>query len=288
MAEHIELRASSLGEIGDCSRRAAAKILRDELKERYGLADSRQSVGAAIGTTLHALMAELFRTKLSLGWIGQEHINDAMESVWPTFEKEIENGVIWDAKGPTQHEDIAREQLRNMALAFLPVATYVNPARIEHKYEYLISPLGTQAVPVLLTGHVDVLDTRGEIQDHKTGKEFPAAHAQLGAYAILGRYNDEDINAVRINFVPRKPISKQNEVVARSVRLPLDECIASAWSVIKDFQRHYMEWLESKDRGEPDPHAFTANPISYLCTRNICPAFGTHWCGVGNTLSEEG
>lgn len=277
----IELHASSLSDYGDCARRAAAKLFKNQIGKVYNLADYRRSVGIPIGNTLHKLMAELFRIKLVIGHIDESDIETALAAVWDTFTDDCAEGVIWDKKGPTMHEEHAREQLKNMAIALLPVAQYTNPAKIEHTWEWKVSPLGKLAVPVKIKGTIDLLTTRGEIQDHKCGKEFPSVYAQLGLYALLGEYNGEDITGARVNFVPRKPISKQYEVVVRSVALDLDECKAAAWTAIKEFQRHYEDYLATND-----PHSFPSNPVSYLCSSNYCLAHGTGWCGVGN--SEEG
>lgn len=274
--EYIDFRASSLGDSVDCSRRRAARDLRRQI-EAYGhvLAKGRNSAAASMGTALHSMVAELFRAKLAFGEIGAAEIEEALEKVFEDFIKSAEaDDVIFDKTTP--QEVTARAQLRAMGEAFLPVIELTNPARIEHAFEYMVSPLGKLATPVKLTGHVDVIDTRGEIHDHKTGNEFPSAHAQMGAYSILAKFNGETIHNVRINFVKRQGITKLHEMVCRSVRLPVDECEKAAWSAIADHQRRFEEWVKTGD-----PWSFPANPMSMVCTKNYCPAFDTSFCRVG-------
>lgn len=280
--EFIDFRSSSLSDHGDCARRSAAKLLKDQIGQGYGLKGTVQGAGTAIGTVLHSLMEELFRIKLQMGDATVDDVSTAMERTWPKFLKEIEPGVLWDKKGPTYHEDNAREQLHNMAVAFLPIVALTSPQDIELELTHLISPLGTQAIPVKLSGHLDLRDSRYLIHDHKTGKSFPSAHIQMGCYALLCEYNDMEVNGLVVNFVPRKGMKSQHEVVCRSVMLPLEECKAEAFSALKQFQRHYMDYLETGDKA-----SFPANPRSQLCGRRYCDALGTGWCGVGNTLDEE-
>lgn len=282
----IELHASGLSELGDCARRGAAKIMKGEIGKIYGFGETRKGIGAAMGTTLHSMMAQLFRIKLQLGVLDESHIEDALQEIWPKFETEISGNIIWETKGPTPHIDTARTQLRNMALALLPVARFVDPYRIEHDYELDINRLGDYALPVLLKGRPDVISTRGEVHDHKCGKTFPSAHAQIGLYIILAREHGDRADYAVVNWVPRKGIRSQDEIICRSVKLPAEECVAAAYSAIEEFQRHYMRWLESKERGVLDPWAFPANPVSYLCSGAYCLAYETGFCGVGAQPGE--
>lgn len=282
MSEILQIHASALADYGDCPRRAAAKFLYKEIANDYGLATSHNTIGSTIGTVLHKYMAEMFRTKLRLGYLADAHIHTALEQIWPEFEKATEKETIWDKSGPTRHTEDARVQLQNMARAFMPLAQYIEPAKIEYEFKHKVSPLGNEAVPIILVGTMDLKDTRNGIHDWKTGKDFPNFHYQGGAYTILNRLHEEDVSSLTVNFVPRKPVSKQHEVACRSVRLNVEECVAAAWSMLREVQRHHIQWLESKDSW-----SFPANPQGYLCASSYCTAFGTNWCKVGNTLRED-
>lgn len=254
-------------------------MLHSQLREKHALGADRASVGSAIGTTLHATMAQLFRTKLSVGEVFPYHVDEALDQVWDKFleeEQKSEEGLIWDQT--TKDAITAKEQLNWMAQAFLPIVDRTDPQYIEEEFQWLISPLGEQAIPVMLVGHVDIIDSRGEIHDHKTGKDFPSPHAQLGAYAILARFHEKQVTNVRVNYVPRLGPTKVTEIPSRmrSVRLSLEDCVQSAWNTIKEFQRHYMQWLETND-----PYSFPANPVSMMCTEKYCPAWGSSFCRLG-------
>lgn len=272
MAAHIEIRCSALSRYADCPRSAAARLFKNEIG-KYGLAPSQNSAGAAIGTAVHAMMADLFRQKLETGHMD---ISRAAENRESQFVNELEKDTIWDATTP--HIETAKKQVRALCRAFLPIAEMTDPLDFETKREAWVNPLGGQSVTVKLTGTRDVMDTNYEIHDHKTGRSFPKAHAQLGGYALLADLNDEEVRAVRINFAPRLGVTKLDDTVARSLRLDIDECRNAAWNTIREIQKHYEDFLSRKDSPE---WAFPANPYSQICTEKYCSAYGTEWCKVG-------
>ena len=273
--DYIELRASSLPGYTDCPRRAAARMFKPELAALgHDIAPARSSVSASIGTALHSMMADLLRRKQAYGSLTPDDITIAVDGVRPAFESELASEVIWDQTTP--HLQTAFKQLRAMAGAFLPIARHVEPLFIEQAFTKLVNPVGGDATPVLLTGHLDVMDVRNEIHDHKTGVKFPSCHAQLGAYAMLAEYNGHEVSNVRVNFVQRLGVTKLDQAEAQTVRLPLEPCMSAAWSTIKQFQLHYLDWVNSRE-----PEAFPANPVSMMCTPKYCPAYGTSFCQLG-------
>lgn len=277
MPDYLEIRASSLPAYTDCPRQAAARFMRREVEAAgHELPPGKSSAAAAIGTAVHSMMSELFKQKLQFG---EMDFNDAIRVRSEVLESEIGQGVVWDATTP--HVETAKKQLAALCKAFLPIAELTNPIDYETKREAMVSPLGAQAIPIKLTGTRDVMDTMREIHDHKTGTKFPACFAQLGTYALLAELNDEPVAAVRVNFAPRLGVTKLDQIQARSIRFPLDECRESAWAVLKEIQRHYEAWLETRD-----PWAFPANPYSMRCTEKYCTAWGTSWCKVGTNGSD--
>lgn len=281
--ELLEVRVSSLTSYTSCPKRSFANYMHADLQKRFGLRPRKSGVGAAIGTTLHAVVAELMRTKLIQGELFAKDIELALEKVWPSFLKEAGDDCVWDKTTPREYT--AREQLRAMAAGFLPALHYISPFKIEQEYKFKISPLGDQAIPILLTGHLDLLDTRYVIHDWKTGKSFPAPHLQMGGYAILLALCEE-INAkgIRINFVPRLGITKVDEIPAgyQSESFDVEVCKRAAWTTLKEIQRHYMQWLESGG----DPDEIPADNTTYLCTPNHCSAIGTPFCKIGKSCGE--
>lgn len=240
-------------------------------KQGHELAEARSSIAAAIGTGTHALVAELFKQKMSYG---QMDVADALAVRDAKFVEEIEKGIIWDET--TKHIDVARAQLEALGRAFLPVAELTDPINVEDELSFFYSPLGEQAIPIKLIGHRDVRDRRNEIHDHKTGNSFPACHAQLGGYAMLSMSNDQEVSAVRVNYAPRLPMSRLHECKVRSVRLDLDVCMQAAWTTMREIQLQYERFLETGDSW-----SIPANAYSQSCTPKYCSAFCTSWCQEG-------
>lgn len=277
MVEYLTMRASSLPALFDCVRRYSARAHRKDI-EKMGIVlnPGRQSAAAEIGNALHRLVANLLRAKLAFGEVSARDVDEALDAVYPSF-LEAANKQEMLFNKTTRNFDDARKQLRAMGEKMLGVIDLVNPQHIETAYTWDVSPLGKQAIPVKLTGHVDVIDSRGEIHDHKTGAQFPSSHAQLGAYSILAKFHDIDISNARINYVKTPPLSKLADMELKSMRLDLHECEQSAWVAIREYQRYYERWLESGR----DPWSFPANPMSMMCTENYCSAYGTPYCRVG-------
>ena len=283
MGNFLIVRASQLDRYRDCGRsgslrfaeetdgkiRSLSKTVQDQ---GHVLAETSNSIAAAQGTSLHAMMAELFKQKLGYG---QMNLADAFAVREQSFMEEVSKGVIWDATTP--HIETAKAQVLAMARALLPIAEMTDPLNVEDELVHDISPLGNEAVPIRLVGHRDLRDRRFEIHDHKTGTEFPACYAQLGAYAMLTLYKEQEVSAVRVNYAPRLPMSRLHETQVRSLRLDVDDCMKAAWSTLLEIQTHYMRWLESGS-----PWSFPANPYSQTCTPKYCKAYGTGtWCTIG-------
>lgn len=294
MGELLIVRVSQLNRYVDCARSqflGLAEATEDEsglrirsirktvAKQGHVLAEKRNSIAAAQGTALHAMMAEVFKQKLGYGQINLE---DAFAAREKAFTEEIckasesDEGIIWDAT--TRHFDTAKAQLLAMCRALLPIAELTNPLNVEDELSWDISPLGAEAVPIRLIGHRDLRDTRYELHDHKTGLEFPPCHAQMGGYAILTLYNGQECSGVRVNYTPRLPMSRLHETQAltRSLRFNMETCMQAAWAKLKQIQTDYMRWLESGS-----PSAIPTNAYSQSCTKTYCEAFDSSWCGEG-------
>ncbi len=275
MGEYLTVRASQVNRYNDCPRSNAVRFIPNEIEAAgHVLAPTRNSIAVAIGNGVHGMMAELFKQKMGLG---RMMLNSAFEAREKTFEESLLGELIWDATTP--HIDAAKAQLKALCGAFLPLAEFIQPVAVEDELSWDVSPLGHEAVPIKLVGHRDVKDNRNEIHDHKTGSEFPSCWAQGGCYAILSMYHGEEVSAFRVNYAPRLPVGKLHEIQIRSVRLPLDECIAAAWNTLRDIQLHYMRWLETKD-----PWSFPPNPYSQCCNERYCSVFNSTFCKVGSCV----
>jgi hypothetical protein len=278
MKEYLEIRCSALSRYADCPRSAAARLFKDELKG-YALAQAHNSASASIGNAVHYMMGDLFKQKMEYGSMD---IDQAIANAEPKFLESLSSETIWDPTTPSI--TTARAQVKSLCRAFLPIAQMITPIEAEVQREHWVNPLGALSIPVKLTGSLDVCDNKFEIHDHKTGKNFPKPHAQLGGYAILREIEDLEVRAVRVNFAPRLGIRSVHEIPdkMRSVRFDLEECKLAAWNVIREIQKHYEDFASRRHANDDSPEwAFPANPYSQICTAKYCSAFGTPWCKVG-------
>ena len=273
MPEELLIRVSALPGYADCPRRGFARMFRKNLeKQGYEFAPGRRSIATAIGDGVHAMMADLFKQKISYGTMSVAQAQAAREA---KFLESINDGeIIYDET--TRSVDQAKRQMMAICEAFMPIAQMTDMVAVEDELEAVVSPLGDFAIPVRLRGHRDGKDARNEIHDHKTGKEISAYHSQMGGYALLSQLRDEEVAGVRVNFAPRLPVSRLHETAARSFRYPLDECVTAAWQTIRTIQQEFEHYLESGEEW-----AFPANPQSQSCTEKYCLAYGTKWCKVG-------
>lgn len=275
----LPVRASSLDSYNDCRRSGAANIHYRAIREGGHELGTRRPGGAeAVGTGLHAVMHEVLRHRQMFGQCTREDVTAAIENAKIALKEELKNGFLADKTTP--REEVALMQVEALAEKFLPFAQQINPRLVEIKHEYLVSPLGSQAIPVLLSGTIDYLDIFGEIGDWKTGKNFPAAHAQMGAYLILLQYLGYDVNNLRIIWGSRVGYTVLHKIEVRAIRFDPEECINAAWATIKQIQIDYENWLQSGG----DPWAFGTNNKSQTCTPNYCIAYGTSWCKVGRPV----
>ena len=275
MNHRTTIRASMLPGYADCPRRAAAKQWRWEVQEAgCELRELRPSVGAAVGTAVHAAAAHMLQAKIDTGELadGKDGIEIAIEA----FREETEPGAEWDDTTPNRA--VAETQIKRLTLAYRQgVARHLNPAAVEQAWE--VSAGGG----FVLTGHCDVITVEGVVRDLKTGALPRPYQAQLGAYSLLARSQDPPIrvSGVAVDFIRRTPKTKPQEPPVTET-YDQDVSERAAWSVIErikadmtDFRRRLV------DGDEPLEEAFLANPMSMMCRPQFCPAHGTEWCSLG-------
>lgn len=265
----LAIRASMLPGYVDCSRRAAAKQWRKEIEAAgFYLLDSLPSVGAAVGTAVHAAAAHMLRQKISTGILGSEE--DGLEIAINSFRTEVEPGAIWDNTTPNQNT--AEFQIRRLTFSYKNgVALNINPASVEQAWDANIGNNFT------LSGHCDVLTVGGVIRDLKTGA-LPRPHqAQLGCYSLLGRSQKTPIQVtgVGVDFIRRTSKSRaQDPPISEEYNLAVTE--KTAWVIIQRIKHDMTAFHETGD-----PWKFIPNPMSMMCHPAYCPAHGTKFCDLG-------
>ena len=275
MSLRTAIRASMLPGYADCPRRAAAKQWRREIEDAgHELRELRPSVGAAVGTAVHAAAARMLQAKIDTGELGGG--KDGIEIAIEAFREETEPGAEWDDTTPNR--SVAETQIKRLTLAYRQgVARHLNPAAVEQAWEV---PAGNGFV---LTGHCDVITVEGVVRDLKTGALPRPYQAQLGAYSLLARSQEPAINVtgVAIDFIRRMPKAKPQEPPVTET-YDQDVSERAAWSVIERIRQDMNEFRRRlADNDESLEEAFLANPMSMMCRPQFCPAHGTEWCSLG-------
>ena len=243
----------------DCPRRAIAKQYRREVVAAgFNLRETKPSIGAAVGTAVHAALTAKRR------------------GIQPTpmdaFRAEIVPGAEWDATTPSL--SIAEAQIERMsdAALALPVREYVG----------LEMPLrATIADGWELTGQLDALTGDGHLDDLKTGALPRPYQAQIGGYVLLAQSNDLKAESCSTTFIRRVRLSKpQPPAVLEPVDLAT--AVRAAWHTIDDVRRTWERFASTGD-----PWTIPANPMSLMCSVKYCPAHGTSFCAMGRPEKER-
>jgi hypothetical protein len=276
MAEPTIVRASSLSGYPDCPRRAAAKVFRADVEAAgYELRPLPGSVGAAVGTAVHAGAAMMLHEKAASGDLAPESAatDCAAEQVRETA---LAEGLNYDRETATLNEAVT--QAVRMTRAYRRViAPGVEPVLVEERLEAQVSP------SVVLSGQSDVIAREpGRVRDLKTGKIRGNHKPQLGAYALLARSNgiDVDVKEVAEDFVRRVATARPQPEPQTFLH-----DLAAAETAAVSILRHIEGDITAFRNGDlarhllpGDPWAFPANPNSKLCSEKWCPAWGTAFC----------
>lgn len=273
----MEVRASSLPGYIDCARRAAVRQYSKEIKAAgYTLRETSPSAGARIGTALHELAAGLLRHRQDGEILDVNVIAQQIEETWSNFSASIKDGIEWDSTTKNSHD--ARLQLEAMSFSLIPVLQSMLPDEIESAFS---AQVPIDGVDLILTGHLDVLESTGTLSDFKTGAREPSPWSQLGAYALLAQAHGKTVDLVQMVYVPRvRTTQDQPAPIIRE--LDAGEATRAAWSTLREIARHKTAFDETGDIW-----AFPANPMSQMCTPKYCSAFGTDACKIGKQVKEQ-
>ncbi len=250
----------------DCARRAAAKQFSREIKAAgFDLRETAPSVGAAVGTAVHAAAEHMLRYKMQHYELGSEE--QAVEIAFAKFTEETEPGAEWDDTTP--NPNVALFQMRRMIGSLADFARGIVPKAVELE---LRADIGDGFE---LTGHVDLLTADEALRDWKGGALHRPYQSQLGAYSLLARSNGENVKEVAIDWVARAPKTKPQPPVQTESH-PVSTCEKAAWGTIQFIKRDVQQF-----RASGDPWSFAANPMSLMCSNRFCPAHGTAFCDMG-------
>ena len=282
--ETVFVRCSALTGYPDCPRRGAARLFR-KLIELFGysLRQISSSIGAPVGTGVHAGAGHTMQHKLDHGDNGPEQ--DAIESAIWALREAAAPGVRWDNETPEMNT--AEKQVIRMTRVYREhVAPDVHPILVEDQFEAEVKP------GLVLTGRADLVAREPElVDDLKTGKMLGSHRPQIGGYSLLARSRFEpiDIKKARIDFIQRVALHKPQPPV-RVEHIPVQPAETAALNIVMTIDADLRAFRD----GDPerrlvpgDPWAFLANPNSKLCSDRWCEAWGTDFCREHEPAQQE-
>lgn len=265
MTSTITIRASSIGAHSDCGARGIASSYRKQVMAAgYELNPTRAHVGAVVGTAVHAA------ANLSLSAIVD---NERLRPELPEIES-TGIGLFEESTGhiQTQFDAITpniteahRQILAMVRTHYHYVVPVSKPIAVEQRLWCAVGPR------VILTGQPDSIEP-GLIQDIKTGRRT-SWMMQVGAYGLLAESNGIKIDAAEIIGIPRPKKNKPVELYRQRTdgRMLHHGAVPAVLNTIDRI-------TENMDRVSAGDPVLDVNPVSAMCSRHMCTAYGTAFC----------
>lgn len=259
----ITIRASSLSGYADCPRRSAARIFRVEAENAgYIINATKNTIGAAVGTAMHAGTAYSMFEKKKTGTIG--NATEAEQIALESLDNGTKDDVQWDDTADNLNS-AQKQALSLLRAAREFVVPHITPVEVEVRLEARVSE------EITLSGQVDINIEQGLV-DWKSGKLRGQYSTQFGAYSLLARSHGKDNTKATEVFIQRVKEGKQQPIPTYH-DYDVSRAENSAISVLKHIERDLVHFRETGDARE-----FLANPSSMLCSAKYCPAHGTRFC----------
>lgn len=264
------IRASTLSAYPDCPRRAATKIIRQEIIDAgFQLRSLSSSAGAVVGSGTHAGAGYMLIQKMNTGELG--NATEAEQCALQELEDRIRNeGVIWDAT--TANLNTAQKQTIRQVKAYrFYTAPHVEPLAVEQRIEAEFAP------GFISSGQADLL-AGDVIHDLKTGVQRRANAAQYGNYSLLHRTKRPEfpeggvVNGIVEDYVKRVAL-KHEQPAPEQHKYDVVAAENLAWATLNRIREDILRFRENGD-----PMAFMPNAMSQMCSDKYCPAFNTPFC----------
>jgi hypothetical protein len=276
MVAPVLIRASSLNDYPECQRRSAARMFWPEIVAAgFTLVRTVRSIGAHIGTGVHAGAAAMLREMVARGRLStpDESVGIAITALRQRAQDE---GAMFDRQTPNLNS--AESFVKSMTLAYqYDIAPNVKPVAIEERLEARYNDRLT------VSGQSDLVAREpGAVRDTKTGKRPGYYMPQIGCYALLNRaHRALAIEKLFIDFVPRRKAPQ-----ARSIEYDVATAEQVASGILAEIDRDLLTFRHgdvARGLGAGDQRAFMANPNSHLCGAKWCPAFHSDFCPESRT-----
>jgi hypothetical protein len=269
------VRASTLSEWPDCSRRVAAKVFANDIAAAgYTLRETISGVAAAIGTAVHRGAAVILGEKVALGRMPPAGLG--LDAARDQLRELANEGIIYDTMSQ-RLPDAEKATLRMVVTYRDDLAPWIDPIAVEQRLE------AEAETDLILSGQSDVIAREPKaIRDLKTGKAMvPGNHRpQIGSYSLLARAHGIDIERARIDYI-RRVSATMDQPPPHTEVYDIDEIETAATHVLLSMARDIKSFREgdaNRHIQPGDPWAFLANPNSRLCSPDYCRAFGTAFC----------
>lgn len=256
----------------DCSRMAAANQFRDIILDAgYNIENAKKNtIYTILGKVNHKAAEYMQHAKINGNKIKTSDIEEDCIDFLSTETLEYE---VLEYEKIIPNHNHAIEHVKCFIMIYnndvLPKLLF--PENADPK-KYIELFLSAKKGNYDITGHIDTVTTKSII-DIKNGKILNPFHTQLGGYGLLADAN----NIIKPKYlvvvhIPRTHIDKQYPGTKFEV-LDVDFCKAEASAVI---DKIIYDLEKFKING--DCRAFAANPLSMLCDKKYCRAYGTNFC----------
>jgi len=258
----MKIRASYLTGYADCSRRTFLDMFYSEAEEfGYEFRRPVHHVGAAIGTASHRGIA----TDLQGIKDGKLITRSDAEAIGIEKYRALSAERIgYDST--SQNANVAEKHIRRiLAKYYHDIHPGAKPLHVEKEFKVKYKGF-------LIVGHPDLIETDFKVVDFKTGARKTPYQAQLGMYAkILEIISKEKCGGLTVAHIPRK--KDMTNPVLKNYIYNVEASINHAISLVDSIINHYNTFIETEE-----PSHILANPMSYLCSRKWCKAYGTDFC----------
>ncbi len=260
----IVIRGSMLSSYPDCPRRGfAAQYWKLVESAGFTLRQTRPSIGAAVGTGVHAGG----EYGLTLKMRGERaSVQDEVEIAINAMRGEMRDGVVYDHEttSPNDAESQVRVLVNSYHEEIIPI---INPLRLEVQREAMVSPT------IKLTGRTDIETVEHLIYDVKAGSKESPHYGQFGGYSLLKKAHGEPVAGIRSAYLQR---TKKTYPGAKVIPYDIATCEQTAYAVTAQIARDHIQFERSGN-----PLVIAANPMSNMCSEKYCKAWGTTFCQLG-------
>ena len=282
----ISFRSSSLTSFESCPRMFGAKWLVDnKLAGQFApdLRPTKQNVGAAVGSAVHAGHAFLMDALKNSGNHGTEQRKHHAVDVARAELDKIMTGqpIIVDntCKNALAADHAVAKIMAQMYLDYRPD---VEPLMVERGFKAIWRyKRGGVEQQVRITGTIDLYLLDETLPDLKTGRWRPAPYAQLGTYRNLLELRGYPVRDLHARYYKR--VSAGTQQPAAEI-IPIDKEEATAHAKLTACTAH-RDMSRTLKTGSP-VHLM-ARYDHPLCDPRFCPAFGTSFCSIGKTAHPE-